>query len=686
MHLTSGDEQDIAIQLLIANQKSIKLVDIPNLRHTEIMNVTTLTGTLDVAATVDYLFEEQLVVWSDIGAENIKGMKLDGSKPFNVISNEIMSPDGVRCDWLTRKLYWLDSETNRIEVAQFDGHNRRVLYWQDFDQPRGIALIPHRGMIFWTDWGEVPKIESASMDGDLTSRRVIVDKNIVWPNGLTIDYETEILYWVDAKLQQIESASLDGGNRQVILNENIPHPFAVAVYKEYLFWTDWINKSVSLCNKTNGKNRKELIIAESELHPMDIHVFSKDRQPHHASPCDEENGGCSHLCLLSSTSSRSYVCACPTGIQLLSDHKTCAAKPGSLLVIARQSDIRQLSLDTPDFTHAVLNAKGVKHAIAVDYDARDERVYWTDDDAHVIRSVFLNGTSQVDVINNDIKQPEGLAIDWVARNLYWTDTGNDMIEVSRLNGSFRKVLISEGLTDPRAIAVHPERGYFYWTDWGQHPRIERASLDGSLRTEIVNSSIKWPNSLTIDYETDQIFWCDAYHDVIETAALSGANRRTLVSEHLPHVFSVGVLEQWLYWTDWSGRSVERVTKDLGTDRELIVDQLPDMMALKAVHTDSSKLKGTNVCAIDNGNCAQLCLYSPSVQELTAGHVTSFCQCTTGSKLLPDMKSCGVDEHYIPEPRIRKQPMDGRGRERPNSQRKVCQVRSLYPETRFMIEE
>lgn len=45
--------------------------------------------------------------------------------------------------------------------------------------------------IFWTDWGDVPKIERASMDGNLKSRQIVISKKIQWPNGLTIDYADE---------------------------------------------------------------------------------------------------------------------------------------------------------------------------------------------------------------------------------------------------------------------------------------------------------------------------------------------------------------------------------------------------------------------------------------------------------------------------------------------------------------
>lgn len=39
----------------------------------------------------------------------------------------------------------------------------------------------------------------------------------------------------------------------------------------------------------------------------------------------------------------------------------------------------------------------------------------------------------------EVFNPDGIAVDWVARNLYWTDTGPDRIEVARLNGTARKV-------------------------------------------------------------------------------------------------------------------------------------------------------------------------------------------------------------------------------------------------------
>lgn len=75
----------------------------------------------------------------------------------------------------------------------------------------GLFFICFFRFMYWTDWGEVPKIERAGMDG--SDRFVIINTEIYWPNGLTLDYEERKLYWADAKLNFIHRSNLDGTNR-----------------------------------------------------------------------------------------------------------------------------------------------------------------------------------------------------------------------------------------------------------------------------------------------------------------------------------------------------------------------------------------------------------------------------------------------------------------------------------------
>jgi len=73
-----------------------------------------------------------------------------------------------------------------------------------------------------------------------------------------------------------------------------------------------------------------------------------------------------------------------------------------------------------------------------------------------------NGSHHVDVlVNHDLSTPDGLAYDWIHKNLYWTDTGNNRIDVlavprgDNVAPLMRKTLINTNLDEPRAIVVDP---------------------------------------------------------------------------------------------------------------------------------------------------------------------------------------------------------------------------------------
>ena len=82
---------------------------------------------------------------------------------------------------------------------------------------RACVHVATCSLMFWSDWGSEPKIERSDMAGK--NRMVLVrDSEIVrlgWPNGLTIDYSTDRLYWADAREDVIERINLDGTNRVV---------------------------------------------------------------------------------------------------------------------------------------------------------------------------------------------------------------------------------------------------------------------------------------------------------------------------------------------------------------------------------------------------------------------------------------------------------------------------------------
>ncbi|GAB6033222.1 Low-density lipoprotein receptor- protein 6 [Chamberlinius hualienensis] len=616
--------------LIFANRKDIRLAEISRPRF----NSNVVFNHLEDATSVDFYYDEKLVFWGDISLEMIKSSKIGSPNVVeNVITTGISTPEGLACDWLTKKIYWTDSETNRIEVSNFDGTKRKVLFWRGIDQPRAIALSPFDGLMFWTDWGEIPRVERAAMDGHNLSRVTIINQDISWPNGITVDYETKRIYWADGKLKQISSADFDGKNRKLIA-ENLEHPLFITIASNVTYWTDWNTRSIFMYNMTSNMRRLLYIINPTQLFPMGINVYSAERQPKKTTPCHTNNGGCSHLCLLS-PDPPFYTCACSTGVPLKTN-TTCFDDVQYMLLLARRTDIRRISLQTLDFTDVVLPIKGVKHAIAIDYDPVDNFIYWSDDEVKSIKRAYINGSKQEDLIVIEVDHPDGIAVDWIARNLYWTDTGTDRIEVARLNGTSRKIIINQGLVEPRAIALDPVRGYMFWSDWGDMPMIERAALDGSDRVAVVTSDLGWPNGLALDYECLKIYWGDAKTDTIEISDYDGKNRVHLVTEQIPHIFGFSLLDDYIYWADWQRRTIERVNKITGTGRTTIIDQLSDLMGLKAVR--ANKDWGTNLCANNNGGCSHLCFHRPNNSYV--------CSCPIRMELAADQKTCIVPDAFL----------------------------------------
>ena len=120
--------------------------------------------------------------------------------------------------------------------------------------------------MYWTDWGKQPKIERTALDG--SQRMTLVNSSLGWPNGITIDFNDQKIYWADAKLDKIEAMNLDGSNRRLVLGENLPHVFGLTWLGDRLYWTDWQRRAVESCNKRTGGERKTIV--DSIPHLMDL--------------------------------------------------------------------------------------------------------------------------------------------------------------------------------------------------------------------------------------------------------------------------------------------------------------------------------------------------------------------------------------------------------------------------------
>lgn len=81
--------------------------------------------------------------WSDITSQTIYSANYDGKDKKEFITEDLMSPEGIAVDWISRRLYWTDSLKDTIEVADLDNATRRaVIIDTKLVNPRGIAVDP----------------------------------------------------------------------------------------------------------------------------------------------------------------------------------------------------------------------------------------------------------------------------------------------------------------------------------------------------------------------------------------------------------------------------------------------------------------------------------------------------------------------------------------------------------------
>lgn len=263
--------------------------------------------------------EEKKVAWFSSVEERPRVVDLvrlaNGSTP--VSARNISQPDGIAFDWTADTIYWSDKQLKQIVSVNINTGLRHVVAYSD--APRAVVVHPCKGLLFWTDIGREPMIARSSLAG--SGFRKIVTSDIKWPNGLSIDYDDDKLYWADAYLDKIERCDFEGNNRQVL--STALHPFALTVHHHFVYWSDWSTNAIYRAEKYRGSNTVALVQGLPSR-PMDVQVWSEQRQRCQYNPCGVFNGGCSHLCSVAPPGNRTE-CRCPAGLRLklANNDRTC---------------------------------------------------------------------------------------------------------------------------------------------------------------------------------------------------------------------------------------------------------------------------------------------------------------------------------------------------------------------------
>lgn len=318
------------------------------------------------------------------------------------------------------------------------------------------------------------------------------------------------------------------------------------------------------------------------------YIISQDnhKQCEDINECVKAQHFCSQLC---TNMNGSYACTCRDGFKLADNLSgVCKAEDDKTLVLlGAAQDIRALRLSKNEEIDVVINEKRIN---ALDFDPRQDYVYWIDGhDRAIRRSAMVDGklvpigfAQEIEAAHYTV--PTSLSVDWVSNNLYWTEVdeaqsdalGGGRVMVAKADGRYKRSLVAQGLEMPTSVVVDPQLGRIFWADGGSQPKIESSWMDGSRRKAVVVSRLGKPSSLALDHAMDHtLYWADIKLNTIESIQKDGSNRKVIVSgDHLRHPVSIDVFESYVYWMtraaevfrqDKFGRGVpQNLARDLGS--------------------------------------------------------------------------------------------------------------------------
>lgn len=600
--------------LIISNRHSILVAD---LKEQGLERVPIIVE--NVVATASNM-HTGTIFWSDMKLKKIS--RLDrGMEPKEIISTGLDLVEGLAYDWIGKNLYWLDSKLNTIEVSSENGSNRLVLARENITQPRGMCLDPSPGTkwLFWTDWGENPRIERMGMDG--TMRETIINTKIYWPNGLTLDIATQRVYFADSKLDFIDFCYYNGSGRQQVLagSHYLLHPHSLSLFEDTLYWTDRQLNRVLSAHKFKGNN--QTVVSHLISQPLSIHVHHPSLQPITDNPCSRAT--CQHMCLLSPSASVGYSCKCKPGYRLQSDGR-CIEEENPYLMVLKGTQIVDVPLNGGDVrAGALVPVVGIESGTGIDFDRKGEMLFWVqgredDDENCTIFTTPYGGGNKTEFLGMDsgiIGAPYVIAFDWLGRNLYIGNRMASNFEVVRVDGKIRHrsvILANDGnktsVSKPKSIALDPTDGKLFWTDeggYGVPAKIGRVNMDGS-NAIVLHEDVDNPESITVDIDRKIVYFSTQHPPTIMAMRVDGTNMQTVLSEKddISRPKSLAVLDSRLYYLDPVYEKIVRVDLPNGDNAKVILENEPDLRSMTIFKKRSMLL---HPCQSNNGGCEHICV-------------------------------------------------------------------------------
>jgi len=498
---------------------------------------------------VGYDLNNNRLFWTDAAPgrsviEQASLLKNRTAAPTQVfLETGLEHPEDLVLDQATGLVYFTDSGKDCISVCSIVTSLCSILS-EGFSQPRGLALHSRDRLLFVTEWGGAewgskPKIVVMNMDG--SSVKTLIDTDIKWANGIAVDETIDRIFWADAQRDTIESATIEGTDRRVVVND-ANHPFGVAVFEDRVYWSDWHENRLFSANKFNGRDIRVLLETHHRINGISIY-HTVPTSVHNA--CFESQ--CSHLCIPAGVVSRishteQYSCKCPEDMHLMTDGLTCQktsfSDPINSLIVASGNNL--YSLQPQKLGKVVMESIGFETSLV------------TGLSSFVVKDILVATTSTGHVFNVNahwktshlisIEGPlRSLSHDSLQSNLFWIDGIKKIIIIMSEHSKHMRTLVQ--CEDPKALTYVHSKNVVAFIDGSNLMEI---SLDGQ-RTTLLSGNVSPSANLLIYSEQAKTYFI-AGTDGISLFTLGLGPLEPLVEKNIDPV-SITVQGGYLYWTE-----------------------------------------------------------------------------------------------------------------------------------------
>ncbi|CAJ0930175.1 unnamed protein product, partial [Mesorhabditis belari] len=630
--------------------------------------------------SVDFDYSDRKIFWTDRLTHAAYSATIDDKGEVSQISKlglkSLLFPRSLAVDWITNKLYIIESGSRRIDVTDYEGMSRTVLLADGLTLPLDLALDPLRGEMFFTNQFN---IEGCAMDG--SRRRVLVSTHTHQVSGIVVDIPAKRVYWVDPKVDRVESIDYMGNDRRVVAQgmTNVPHPFGLALFDQYLYWSDWTRLGVVKVEKFGSPTEMIWTKKENNVFPMGVSAYHEMAQPGPGqaaclgmkieNPCHAAD--CEQICLLSKDASGfgvGYKCACNIGHRLVDGHRCIPSI--DFLLFSSNKIVRGIFPDQaqPSLSDAILPISPVSQRrigmyFEVECDVNGNSFFYADIMDNTIYHQTNDGESQTAVLVTHNDGLVSMSFDWVSKQLFYVDNIRDSLEVVKVldqglvnpDSLVHRQLLTN-LRDPVSVVVHPWKGLLFYAEAQRPAKIYRCFIDATNCQVIRNTTLGRPSELVIDFERDKLCFGDTLLKSISCMDFDGGRVFQLPIDTPPIPIALAIMGENLYYVHQRPYSIRRVNKMNGGPGHVVREfdkEERSIFSLKACAqsnqpppSDPAKDHPCRINSDSDQACRQLCFAVPNKENfIEATELVKRCGCKDSFKINPsDQHLCIRDSN------------------------------------------